>query len=133
MVSVIHGFYKPSQPIIKTKTDLVKELQNLKDVYLRLKELYGVTIVELTVRGTIFEVTNFRRFILDALTKDGFILERPEKFKVNGEIFDQIFYSFLPLQRMISLSLNKRAIAEEFTQKLVAETRQKEPLSEYFP
>lgn len=111
-------FYKRLLTKIETKEDLINELHNLKDAYLRLKEQFSVRIFEEGALGK-YEVTNFKRFALDALLKGEFILEHETDFILQDENFGKTQrYSTETLRALIPQNLNKRQICEQFLEGL---------------
>lgn len=130
---VIQGFYEPHVEKIETKEDLLIELHNLQELYLRLKEEFLVEIWIEYVTGKV-EVTDFRHFLAIIVMNSGKLtLERDTKFIVDDEVFDQIHYSFIALYKLINPMLNKRVLAKNFVKAIAIETRKKDPLSEWFP
>lgn len=116
---MINGFYLPLLERIETVEDLLVELEHLKETYLRLKEKYNIKIWTKSVVYGLREVKNFRRFVLDGLTRKGFILEG-EFPPINGVIYTRIFYSFRLLQKRINPLINKRRNYEEYCKRLLS-------------
>lgn len=129
------AFYKlATTKKIMTQEDLVNELQNLLESYLRLKEQLLVRIYIQTPLGK-EEIRDFRRFALLALCRNrNFTLERDVDFIFDNENYGKkLVYSTKRLRKLINPRLDRRGITEEFCAKITEEIRSADELSELFP
>lgn len=117
---MITTIFLPNLTYIETKEELLSELKHLKEVYLRLKEKYYIKIL---TRSKVYgesEVTDFKRFLLDGVTREGFILEG-EFPPIDGIVHKRIFFSLREFQRRINRKIDPRAEADDYCKKLVRE------------